>query len=168
MINKWINTNGGPLVGASGNVISHWKGVDGSSSSVDAGIDYDRACSIIDFLGVVDCGGFPVVVFGDEPLQSTFVHCNDKLVVRWVSCKSYEVADKVLLEVPEQLPQLQEKLSYSQNDNIFKFFDSFFDGAQGKEEGQFDLAQGDYVLTTELYKDEGQYEFIIHRFKKND
>ncbi|WP_284428237.1 Imm21 family immunity protein [Acidovorax sp. SUPP2522] len=88
MINKWVNTNGGPLVGASENVISSWKGVDGSSSGASES-DYDRACSVVDFLGVVDCGGFPVIVFGDEPLQSAFVHCNDNLVVRWVSCKSY-------------------------------------------------------------------------------
>ncbi|GKS85426.1 hypothetical protein AVMA1855_14760 [Acidovorax sp. SUPP1855] len=167
MINKWVNTNGGPLVGASENVISNWKGVDGSSSDA-AESDYDRACSVIDFLGVVDCGGFPVIVFGDEPLQSAFVHCNDNLVVRWVSCKSYEIANKVLLEVPVQLPQLQEKLSYSQRDNVFKFFDSVFDGAEDREGGEFDLSQGDYILTTELYKEDDQYEFIVHRFKEID
>ncbi|WCM98326.1 hypothetical protein M5C96_02345 [Acidovorax sp. GBBC 1281] len=67
-----------------------------------------------------------------------------------------------------QLPQLQEKLSYSQRDNVFKFFDSVFDGAEDREGGEFDLSQGDYVLTTELYKEDGQYEFIVHRFKKID
>ncbi|WP_284428224.1 hypothetical protein, partial [Acidovorax sp. SUPP2522] len=80
----------------------------------------------------------------------------------------YEVANKILLEVPVQLPQLQEKLSYSQRDNVFKFFDSVFDGAEDREGGEFDLSQGDYVLTTELYKEDGQYEFIVHRFKKID
>lgn len=100
----WIDTAGGPLICAAYPVGLNWRGTQASSID-DTQSDYDRACEIADYVGVVSCASSCVLVFGDEPLQTTVVRLSDgNAVVRWISCASENAAQSVLASIPTALP----------------------------------------------------------------
>jgi len=44
----------------------------GSSTAAEQ-TDYVRACNVVDYVGIIDCGASHVIILGDEPLQSKFI-----------------------------------------------------------------------------------------------
>ncbi len=74
----WMNSAGGPLVLMEAAHAFAWSGIDGTPS------DYDRACRVGAYLGILESGMAPAVVLGDEPLQTCVATDNhDIALVRW-------------------------------------------------------------------------------------
>ncbi len=99
---EWI-TEGGPLLLLSEKYLDDWEGTEKPSNGrvVDArfrwnpdnafATDYDRACDVEDFLGVIDVDEGQGVVFGDEPLLTTWLPSTTEdggMFVRWVEAES--------------------------------------------------------------------------------
>ncbi len=59
---KWIDSRGGPLILLASNQLLHWNGIDG---------DYDRACAVDGWIGVLSVGAGQALVLNDEPLSTT-------------------------------------------------------------------------------------------------
>lgn len=79
---KWIQSTGGPFVLISNELLDRWSGYYG---------DYDRACGIQDWLGVLDVGSGQALVLNDEPMQTTAWSAGDRtLLVRWHHATSEE------------------------------------------------------------------------------
>jgi len=81
-----VESLGGPLVLLLEKHLRLWKGIAGSSSSGGKlTTDYDRACAVEDYLGIIQCSHFDVLVLGDEPLRTAwFPHGDAGMFIRWV------------------------------------------------------------------------------------
>ena len=100
---KWIISNGGPLIFSSKKSAEHWKGTAGSSLKKKE-TDYERACAIYDYIDVIVSGKDDVAVLGDEPMQSKIFKDKERIfIARWEYCKSEDLADDVLKNLPKDL-----------------------------------------------------------------
>jgi hypothetical protein len=73
----WIESAGGPLIVMPRSVSPSWKGT--------AGEDYQEACNVEDYLGLVARDWGAVVVLGDAPLRTAVIHQPDgPAIVRWI------------------------------------------------------------------------------------
>jgi hypothetical protein len=163
MTMTWIDTAGGPLIGAAYPTGLSWGGTQASSTG-DTRSDYDRACEVIDYVGVVPCASSHVLVFGDEPLQATVLSINDGIaVVRWVSCVSEGDAQKVLAEIPTALPQLEAPKLMSIEATRLVLFDSAYSLDAAPRLLEVALSPGLYEVSTEKFASPGVFEFLVHR-----
>jgi len=91
----WIESNGGPLLVLPCSLLSAWRGTDDPSPGEKveatfrwnpAGVatDYDRACDVSDFAGVIPVGSGEALVLADEPLPTTWLPAGDGgSLARW-------------------------------------------------------------------------------------
>jgi hypothetical protein len=165
---QWINSAGGPLICSSPTSGRMWRGTHGSSTG-ETESDYDRACDQADYVGAISCGTSQVLVLGDEPLQSVLVLKDEGvIVVRWVSCVSNERATSAIAQLPPVLPIIEESTTFRLDDPGLIMFDSALESVDSSSCAQVDVRPGIFTVTTEKYKDEGVYEFLVHRFLRRE
>jgi Immunity protein 21 len=164
MKTQWLNTTGGPIICAGAETARKWLGISGSSIQQTQN-DYTRACSIVDYLDIIQCDNKSVAVLGDEPLQSKFFKIkNQLLIARWVSCQSHELAEKVLSSVPDQLPEMEKSKFIELNEPTLFMFDSSLNMNFESAFLQASLDAGYYSITVEKFSVRASFEFLIHRF----
>jgi hypothetical protein len=111
LIRDWISCNS-PLLLVAKDELRAWEGTDVPSQGrmVEArfrwnpdgpATDYDRACDVDDYLGVIAVGNSNGIVLGDEPLMTTWLPLKDSgLLVRWV----YADNEEALLAAAHRIP----------------------------------------------------------------
>jgi hypothetical protein len=93
---KWVTSEGGPFVLMNIPTANSWLGVYGLSSTEwgDKNYvnDYDRACSIENYVGLITSDSNPIMVIGDLPYDlSWFPDGDDRgLIVKWIGADSDE------------------------------------------------------------------------------
>jgi len=70
----WIESAGGPLILLEGRLLSDWHGIETD--------DYDRACGIDDYLGLLNVGSGRALVLGEEPMPTAWLS-EPGMLVRW-------------------------------------------------------------------------------------
>ncbi|XXF79201.1 Imm21 family immunity protein [Myxococcaceae bacterium GXIMD 01537] len=91
---QWIASSGGPLVLLPKSLVSKWRGVHGGPGGEPS--DYDVACGVDGYVGVMTRHGRQVLVLNDEPLQTAIVRANWHGFVRWVYAPSKSIAETSL------------------------------------------------------------------------
>lgn len=161
-----MNSEGGPLICAAPSAGANWRGANASSIG-GTQMDYARACNVFDYLGVIPCGPWEVLVLGDEPLQSTFTVADGEVViVRWVSCVSKERAAEVIASLPSQLPVIGEAVPFSVHEPHLFLLDAALDKPSVIEPHFVAVEPGRYTVTIESHKSDQEFEFLVHRFKE--
>ena len=161
---KWVNSGGGPLIFCGMAAAAGWRGAHGSSVAAIA-TDYERACDLISYLHLLPSGSSHVLVLGDEPLQSTFIHTlRGPVIFRWVSCLSAGTAETAINDLPATLPSLEESLTLSLDESNVTLFDAAMSFEEASDKLSAQMPAGEYVVTTELYKTNRVFEFLVHRF----
>ncbi len=97
---KWIQSTGGPLILMARDLVPRWRGCDG---------DYERACEIEGWLGVLEVEGGQALVLNDDPMETAALATKDSLLmVRWCYAQSedavlrhLERANEVDFPVPD-------------------------------------------------------------------
>jgi hypothetical protein len=91
----WISTTGGPHLVVPETHAPHWEGVDEPSHGravratfrsdpTEPATDYDRACEVTDWMGVVRVGRGRGVVLGDVPLMAAYYPWRGRhFILRW-------------------------------------------------------------------------------------
>ncbi|MFG2447807.1 immunity 21 family protein [Streptomyces sp. M41(2017)] len=92
---EWVESGGGPLIAIPEAVLPFWSGADGDESSSD----YDRACDVEGFIGLVPVGDSRALVLGDEPASTSYLP-EHGVFVRWSAAES---EDELLAVVPAAL-----------------------------------------------------------------
>jgi hypothetical protein len=92
---EWVESGGGPLIVIPEVVLSFWAGAD----SDDMSTDYDRACDVDGYIGLVPVGDTRALVLGDEPASTTYLPEHDTFV-RWCAADS---EGELLARVPAAL-----------------------------------------------------------------
>ena len=82
---SWLDTDAGHLVLMTASARLEWSGIEPSrdpraasarfrwNKPSDAASDYDRACDVDDYVGIIDVGSQQAVVLGQEPLPATVI-----------------------------------------------------------------------------------------------
>ncbi|WP_037672511.1 immunity 21 family protein [Streptomyces griseus] len=92
---EWVESGGGPLIAVPEAVLPFWTGADGEETASD----YDRACEVDGFIGLLPVGDSAALVFGDEPASTTYLPDHGTFV-RWSAADSEE---ELLAEVQTAL-----------------------------------------------------------------
>lgn len=92
---QWVDSNGGPLIVLPLEIAHYWNGVSPPPGvAIPEGwvwgdpdgpvCDYDRACQVDDYVGMVEVGPGVGLVLGDEPMRTAFLPSNDGgILLRW-------------------------------------------------------------------------------------
>jgi Immunity protein 21 len=152
---NWIQTTGGPLVLLPQIGQEAWGGAEGVAS------DYDKACRVSDYLGVVDFRGQLALVLGDEPHQATILACiGEQLIVRWVYAQNANAIVERVCAGRWGLPV--EVLAWSAQESDFVLRDSALPGRVLGTQLEVSLPTGNYCIETYAIK-EAEVSAIIHR-----
>lgn len=78
-----MESGGGPLVAVPTDVLTRWEGADSDGPESD----YDRACAVADYAGLLAVGPSHALVLGDEPSSTVFLP-EHGVFVRWLAAES--------------------------------------------------------------------------------
>lgn len=92
---EWVESGGGPLIAVPETVLPFWAGAD--SEELDT--DYDRACEVDGYVGLLPVGDSAALVLGDEPACTAYLP-EHATFVRWSAAHS---EDELLAQVPAAL-----------------------------------------------------------------
>ncbi len=175
MVPQWIESSGGPLIAVPRSLCPLWEGSDQPTGGrvVDAtfrwdnpeapATDYDRACDIDDYLGVLRVGPGWGLVLGDEPASTCYVpEPGGGVLVRWICGESTVGVESRLAEVSMCVYQ-RDTCQFHLEAPPLLVFDS---AASGREIDSFlaiDLAPGLYEMSTCVWEPDEQTSLLLHR-----
>src|SRR5690242_20715802 len=138
---EWVESGGGPLVAVPEAVLPFWAGADGE----DLATDYDRACEVDGYVGLLPVGDSAALVLGDEPASTSFLPDHDTFV-RWRAANSEE---ELLAGVPAALATAvwENEVRWDVSGPVV-LFDSAWPGreADGTERLRIALEPGGYAV----------------------
>jgi hypothetical protein len=162
---KWIDSNGGPLLFLEKKLFSIWHGIDLCKGSQT---DYERACGIYDFIGIIPVGQGYALVLGDEPMHTAWIPNSDLsggMIARIVYTESEEAVNRMLgkNEIKFQ-KSITDDIIFEIDSRDLCIFDSsyaFSDTAIDKIE--FELSPGKYTVNTFFFEPNSLNKVLIHK-----
>ena len=159
----WISSYGGPFVVIPRTIAEAWTG-----NSSD---DYDIACGVVGFVGVIKKLGYEVFVLGDEPARTSIFETGGRsFIVRCLAANSESAIELACLSICGRLEDaadiedVDERCSFVVSDPDFIIMDSVLDGACPEEKVlPFKLAEGRYEVRT-YYFENDDVELLVHDF----
>jgi immunity protein 21 of polymorphic toxin system len=166
---RWISTAGGPFVLLPASFLPNWRGVlsnpDGASS------DYELACSVDGYVGVISKQGQQLLVLNDEPLETAFVRkTNRSYLVRWLYAPSEEAAEMLVQEMRDtDLKGPLEEVVLKLDAHSWVLMDA---GAPGQRVNDNDtlrleLEPGTYSVRVHEFEPASDAKFLVLEFAKN-
>lgn len=154
---KWIDTLGGPLIVVPAAKAAGWSGDD------QGGRDYDRACAVGGWLGVLDCDDADALVLGDEPAMTCCVPAGEGVVIaRWIWADSAEDVARALGELPADGFE-PEDLTFRVEQSSLVVFDSVLRGDSIEDCLTIDLPRGAYSASTRTWDPDDTTRLVLHR-----
>lgn len=137
----WISSSGGPLVILPREQLSIWLG------SAGGGSDYNLACSVNDYAGVVKWRNQDVLVLGDEPLQTAMsVTSRGVVFIRWMYAP--DEASIIKCMDPDEWGAPAEEVEWVIKSAEHVLFDSAARGSLVQDWIDVPLRAGRYRVTT--------------------
>jgi hypothetical protein len=137
----------------------------------DAKTDYDRACAVSEYAGVIRCGPGNVLVLGDEPMQSAFIDGgeNQLAIARWVYSQSDRDAGEILQESMDGGLEIAGRISFEIEHGPMVMFDAAVSGIDLiQNHNSMSPCHGLYRITTERLERAMKYCFLVHRFLRKE
>jgi hypothetical protein len=162
---RWIVSGGGPLLLLDRYWLGAWHGHNPDSTDNGTETDYERACAIEDFLGVISVGPGQGVVLGDEPMATAWwplPAVQGGVLVRWRWAPEGTSIVALLERLPADAWAAHEvTLSLSSGQALL------FDSAEGAEtlaaSLKIDLTPGVFLVETADFAPEPQVALLLHR-----
>jgi hypothetical protein len=167
---KWISSEGGPLLLVERSLVSHWQGVSiAQANGTENGFqtDYDRACSIEDYVGLIAVGTGEALVLGDEPMQTSWLTLSDRngILIRWQWAADEESVRNTLNEITEAAWQPTDVLFQSKTDELL-LFDAASPGDEIESSLVINLSAGEYSVDTAFWQPNDETSLILHRLRR--
>ncbi len=179
---QWIGSGGGPLLLLPVSLLPEWEGANAPAhgravqaksrtGGPDApATDYDRACDIKGYLGVLTVGQGRGLVLGGEPFATAWwpgrAGKEGFLVRREYGDDDLEARiSEVLMAVPNDFGERQE-LSFLVPGGSLYLFDSAYPGRDVGTRTSYrevQLAPGLYSLTSGSYRPDDRTSLLLHR-----
>ena len=173
----WIESNGGPLILLEGRLLGEWEGTDPPSNGrvVQASFrwqgegpatDYDRACDVKGWLGLVPVGDGHGLVLNDEPLPTTVWRpdpADPVMLLRWEYAEIDGDVARHLEDTRGAMWQPWEKeLLVKETEPLL--FDSAFPGTEAYERRVVPLPPGPYGIELAHWRPDDLTSLILIRF----
>lgn len=176
MDTSWVASHGGPLLLLPQVLLAQWTGIKPSrdenakttdfrwNSEQPEASDYDRACDVPGYTGVLRVADSWSLVIGDEPLPTRWIRREyGGLLVRWNFGPSDAAVERVIEELPEGLPWEEEE--------VFEVTSSplvLFDSAEPGQEvlgphAVIELVPGRYRIDQGMYTPESDLSLHLVR-----
>jgi hypothetical protein len=162
---KWVNSAGGPLLLLEEQLLPDWKGDGGASGGRGGRTDYERACDVDDYLGLVEVGPGRALVLGDEPMQTTWWPSPGAggMLIRWQWADGEASVVNSVGGVPEESWE-PTGLTFRVSGRDLLLFDSARPGDEPGEGLSIQLAGGQYEIVTALHRPDASTSLVLHRF----
>jgi hypothetical protein len=155
---KWISSFGGPFVLMSRSTASLWRGTEGriTHATDDASTDYESACSISGYAGIIHGNSQDIVVLDEGPDDIAWFArgSNSGVFARWLGADSdeqvWDALDSIDVRTFEELPILVRVVEPD-----LVAFDSAL---------LFSEANGNHL---ELHLDTGNYRISVLNYSPN-
>ena len=184
----WVVSYGGPLLLVPGEHLPSWGGVeppaDGRrieaqfrfSGQDDPATDYDRACDVTGWLGLLDIGAGHGIVLGGEPLDTAWQASaaagerdddTGGLLIRWVYANNEADVIEALNHVPKTVWR-DEGLVLSVGREPLYLLDAACPGSEleGDDHLKIHLTPGRYSIATAEYEPENHTSLLLHRLAR--
>lgn len=175
----WIDCDGGPLLLLPEKHLVAWEGATQPSEGriVEANsrysvgsqaTDYDRACDVEDLLGLIDVGEGQGVVFGDEPLSTTWVPSATEdggMFVRWVYAENETDLMQFVTNVPGKFFKDTHISISVENTDLILFAACEASNDKIYPRLKVNLPSGRYAFSTAEVSD-AKTSVICHRLRK--
>src|SRR5260221_7899824 len=186
---QWMQSNGGPLLLVSGEHLLSWEGVappsDGRHieaqfrwNGQDApATDYDRACDVKEYVGLLGIDTGHGLVLGDEPRTIAWQPSatagesaeddTSGVLIRWVYANSEAEVMEALTHVPETAWR-DDGLLLSVGREPLYLLDAAYVGSEleGDDHLTIHLPPGRYSIATAEYAPDSQTSLLLHRLTK--
>jgi len=175
----WISSEGGPLLVLPRSLVPAWGGIDAPDDAVpvfESGTfvtEYDRACAVDDYLGLIPVANGRGLVLGAEPMLTTWLpdaaHPDmGGILVRWVYAESFDSVYQHLQVLPPDLWS-SSGLSFDVPDDLLCVFDATL--SRDEVDSHYlpiHLVPHVYDLWTAEYQPEQRTSLILHRFNAGE
>lgn len=177
LVSEWVSCDGGPLLVVAKEHLIAWEGAANPSPGrkIEAqfrwtpngpATDYDRACDVDDYIGLIDVGSGKGIVLGDEPLMTTWLPLADGgLLARWVCADSEEEFLTAVRRIPDDTYE-DSGFSLAVEDSplvLLAACESSQDNIYPRIECQ--LPAGSYRILTTHYEADERTSLICHRLQ---
>jgi hypothetical protein len=168
---EWVSSGGGPLMLLDEQLLSAWGGAfglggDESRSALGKGTDYDRACQVRDYVGVIPVGHGQGLVLSGEALETTWYsqpHHAGEMLVRWVYAEDDESVERALNSLPADIPWTDGP-NLDVSGRYLVLFDSAMEGTDILIPPlRVELAPGRYRILTTQYMSGSDTSLLLHR-----
>ncbi|MEW2429213.1 Imm21 family immunity protein [Micromonospora sp. NPDC047644] len=153
----WVDSGGGPLIVVPTTALGEWKGASDGDGSWD---DYDRACRIDGYVGVLEVGADQALVLADEPASTTYLP-DRRIFVRWLYADSEA---EVVRLVPRalEIADWQDAGTWTTSGPA-ELFDSGYtgDGLKHTTHLAVDLARGTYLIRTAVVQPDRSTALVL-------
>ncbi|MDO0928783.1 immunity 21 family protein [Streptomyces sp. TG1A-8] len=138
---EWVESGGGPLIAVPETVLPFWAGAD--SEELDT--DYDRACEVDGYVGLLPVGDSAALVLGDEPASTSYLP-DQAAFVRWSAA---HCEGDLLAGVPAALDAAvwEQEIRWQVPGPVLLFDSAWPGGAAGRREHlRVPLTAGTYAV----------------------
>ena len=170
---RWIKSGGGPLICLTDNLVSEWRGDaqfsgGGTVRTLSASTDYERACLVQDYAGLVAVSGGSALVLGDAPLEtSVWTDAAGRLViVRLIYAASgSDLLSRLGGVDPSSFNDPEQSTFFSVRSNTLEIFDAALPGREATNASlTASIRPADYRVLTKVVNPNKRTSFLLHRF----
>ena len=169
-ISPWVQTNG-PLILLPDYLLNDWQGINKANTQLIS--DYERSCSIDNYLGYLYVRDSQVIIFGDEPMQTAWVSnvgFPGGCFVRWGYASDYQTVAKHCMQLDYKLLPQPENFILAVKKKIF-LFDAAYPGEEVRDFPERVLEiplneSGKYGIGTYHFKPDESTWLILHKVEK--
>ncbi len=169
---QWIESNGGPLILLPAEYLTAWSGYNPSEQSRNGlrqsrQTDYERACAVEGYTGILRVDGGQGLVLGDEPMATAWwpATTTQGIFVRWVTGEEQTSAIHHLTRLAEEIWE-PSNTAYIVGRRPLYLFDVAWPGTDAPERLVVRLAAGSYTIDTAHIQPDHQTEFVLHRLRR--
>jgi len=161
---RWIGTEGGPLILIAEAALAAWRG----SVSANGRSDYDRACEVDDYVGVIATGTGDALVLGDEPLDTSWItdERGGGQLVRWVYADCKDAVRRHVKDLEDEL-FTSSGIRFLAQQPTHYLLDAAVEGSgiAAADHLTIDLVCGEYLVETCKYQPDSRTSLLVHRLK---
>ena len=129
--------------------------------------DYDRACHVENYLGLIDVGVGRGLILDDDPMPTTWyvnrANQKHKMLVRLNYTDDQTNIYELLSHLPDDIWRTTG-IAFTANSEILHLFDAVDSGLATDDYLTIELAEGSYHIFTATYEPNIRTSLILHNF----
>ena len=160
----WLESAGGPLLLLEESLLTLWHGC--FSNSQDTPTDYERACNVDDYIGVIGVDSGHGIVLGEEPFSTAWwpsAELGNGFLVRWVFAGNEAAVTHALKDLSNTAWR-RLGVGFQVSNGKLILFDAACSGSDIDERLVIEIPKGWYAAETLHYEPDEQTSLILHRF----